>query len=221
MTVIDELRAEVKWSQSNGEEVANGVSHGVGFLAAVVGTPILLEAAALRGSTPFLIGSWIFTATMVLLYLGSTAYHIWPRTRVKGALQVMDHSAIFLLIAGTYTPLILGPLHGLPGWVLLAIVWTIAAFGVVLKTVKGVHHRPGVSTALYLGMGWLIVLAIRPLALAIPRSSLIWLVAGGVIYTAGVIFYLNDHKRYRHFVWHLFVLGGTCCHYFAVLSCAA
>ncbi len=221
MKLAEKPRAEMIWLQSHGEEVANTLSHGLGFLAAALGTPVLLNAAAARGNVPFLIGSCIFAATMVLLYLGSTAYHLWPRTRFKSALQVMDHSAIFLLIAGTYTPFTLGPLHGPRGWIMLAVVWALAAFGVILKTMKGVHHRPRIALGLYLGMGWLIVLAIRPLALAIPRASLLWLIAGGVVYTAGVIFFVNDHKRYRHFVWHLFVLGGTGCHYFAVLSYAA
>ncbi len=220
-TIGETVRAEIKWSQSNGEEVANSVSHGLGVLAGAVGAPVLLEAASLRGSIPFLIGSYIFAATIMLLYLGSTAYHVWPRTRFKSVLRVMDHSAIFLLIAGTYTPLTLGPLHGPTGWSMLAGVWVLAAVGVLLKTMKGVDHRPRVALGLYLGMGWLIVLAIRPLAEAVPRSSLLWLVAGGVVYTAGVVFLLNDHKRYRHFIWHLFVLGGTTCHYLAVLSYAA
>lgn len=221
MDVPDKVRAEVKWTQSHGEELANSASHAIGLLAAALGTPPLLKAASERGSMPFLIGTWIFAAAMVLLYLCSAVYHFWPRTRFKGALQVVDHSAIFLLIAGTYTPFALGPLHGARGWTILVIVWALAAFGVLLKTMKGAYHRPRVAIGLYLGMGWLIVLAIRPLALSIPRASLLWLVAGGVIYTAGVIFFLNDHKRYRHFVWHLFVLGGTGCHYLAVLSYAA
>jgi len=221
MPLPETLRKELDWSQSIGEEVANSVSHGLGFLAAALGAPILLQAAWLRGSTPFLIGSCIFTGTMVLLYLRSTAYHRWPRTGFKRALQVMDHSAIFLLIAGTYTPFTLGPLGGPIGWTMLTVVWLLAGFGVILKTRKGAYHRPRLAIGLYLGMGWLIVFAIWPLAMAIPRASLLWLVAGGVIYSGGVVFFLNDHKRYRHFVWHLFVLGGTSCHYFAVLSYAA
>ncbi len=221
MAIAGKLREEIHWTQSNGEEAANTVSHGLGFLGAAVGTPILLEAAWGRESMPFLVGTCIFAATMVLLYFCSAVYHVWPRTRFKGALQVVDHSAIFLLIAGTYTPFTLGPLHGPRGWAILAIVWALAAFGVLLKTLKGASHRPRAATGLYLGMGWLIVLAIQPLALAIPRASLLWLVAGGLVYTSGVIFFVNDHRRYCHFVWHLFVLAGTSCHYFAVLSYAA
>lgn len=209
-----------RWTQTRAEEIANTLSHGLGFLAAAIGSPILLEAARARGSAPFFVGTAIFAATMVLLYLGSTVYHVWPRTRFKGALQTIDHSAIFLLIAGTYTPFTLGPLHGPWGWAILAVVWALACFGVFLKTRKGVAHRPRLSVALYLGMGWLIVLAIRPLAMAVSQPTLLWLIAGGVVYTAGVLFFINDHKRYCHFVWHLFVLGGTGCHYLAVLSYA-
>jgi hemolysin III len=220
LDALHKLQAQMRWRQSRGEELANTVSHGLGFLAAALGTPVLLHAAAERGSTPFLIGTWIFAATMVLLYLGSTIYHVWPRTPLKGAFQVIDHSAIFLLIAGTYTPFTLGPLHGPWGWTILMLVWAVAIFGVILKTLKGAHHRPRLAVCLYLAMGWLVLVIIYPLALALPRGSLLWLLGGGLVYTAGVIFFINDHKRYHHFVWHLFVLGGTSCHYFAVLTYA-
>ena len=220
MAARAQLQEQAEWRQSNGEEFANSMSHGLGFLAAAVGGPILLAAARERGGAPFFAGTVIFVATMVLLYFGSTLYHCWPRTRFKGALQIMDHSAIFLLIAGTYTPLTLGPLHGPRGWVLLAVVWGIAVYGVATKMMKGVKHRPRLTMGLYLGMGWLVVLALRPLAQAIPRTSLLWLIAGGLVYTGGVLFLLNDHRRYCHFIWHLFVLGGTSCHYLAVLSYA-
>ena len=220
MDVADELRAATRWTQSHREEILNAISHGLGFLGAAIGTPVLLNAAWERGSPPFFIGSAIFAATMVLLYFGSAVYHLWPRTPFKGALQTIDHSAIFLLIAGTYTPFALGPLHGLWGWTILAVVWALALFGVALKTLKGVAHRPRLAICLYLGMGWLIIFAIRPLAMAVPLSTLIWLIAGGLVYTAGVVFFMNDHKRYCHFVWHLFVLGGTGCHYVAVLTYA-
>ncbi len=220
MDLVDELRAGARWTQSHGEEIANSVSHGLGLLAAAIGTPILLRAAAERGNTPFLIGSCIFAATVLLLYLGSAIYHVWPRTHFKGALQVIDHSAIFLLIAGTYTPFTLGPLYGPWGWSILALVWLLAVFGVILKTAKGANHRPRRAVCLYLGMSWLILIAIRPLVLTVSLATLLWLVAGGIVYMAGVLFFINDHKRYCHFIWHLFVLGGTSCHYFAVLSCA-
>jgi len=220
MSDAERSHPQARWRQSLGEEIANGASHGIGLLAAAIGTPILLETAWLRGSMSFLIGTAIFAATVVLLYLGSSVYHAWPRSRIKAALQLIDHSAIFFLIAGTYTPFALGPLRGTLGFILLAVVWTLAVLGVLMKTMKGVAHRPRFAVALYLAMGWLVLLVIRPLAAAVPSSTLAWMVAGGVVYTAGVVFFLNDHKRYCHFVWHLFVLGGTSCHYFAVLTYA-
>jgi len=220
MSVGGEVRAAARWTQSHGEEVANSISHGLGCIGAAVGAPILLDAAWQRGSAPFFIGSAIFATTMVLLYLGSAVYHLWPRTPFKGALQTLDHSAIFLLIAGTYTPFGLGPLHGPWGWGLLIIVWAMACFGIFVKTTKGVSHRPRLAVSLYLAMGWLVVLVLRPLAMAVSVPTLVWLIAGGIVYTSGVLFFINDHKRYCHFIWHLFVLGGTACHYFAVLTYA-
>lgn len=220
MSLADKLHLDARWKQSLGEEIANGASHGVGLLAAAIGAPILLDAASEHGSTSFLIGTAIFAATMVLLYLGSAMYHVWPRTRFKAALQVVDHAAIYLLIAGTYTPFALGPLRDSWGWLVLVIVWSLAIAGVVMKTVRGPLHRPRLATALYLAMGWLVLVIIRPLAMSVPLSTMIWLAAGGVVYTSGVVFFINDHKRYCHFVWHLFVLGGTACHYCAVLSYA-
>jgi len=221
MDFADELRAQVRWTQSHGEEIANGASHGFGLLASAVGAPLLLEAARERGQIPFFVGTSVFVTTMVLLYLGSAIYHLWPPNRFKGVLQVIDHSAIFLLIAGTYTPITLGPLHGPWGWTILTLVWILAVCGVILKAWKGALHRPRFAICLYLGMGWVILMAIRPLWLAVPLSCLLWLLAGGIVYSAGVIFFLNDHRRYHHFVWHLFVLGGTACHYLAVLSYAS
>ncbi len=220
MDVIEKLRHETTWNQSLGEEVANSVSHGIGLLAGAIGTPILLFAAWERGSVAFAVGAAVFAATMLLLYLGSTLYHAWPRSAFKSALQVIDHSAIFLLIAGTYTPFTLGPLHGPRGWIILAVIWALAICGVLLKARKGALHRPRFAISLYLVMGWMIVVAIRPLASAVPLWTIVWLVAGGVAYTAGVIFFVREHVRYNHFIWHLFVLGGTACHYMAVFTYA-
>ena len=218
---MDELRETVKWTQSVGEEWANSISHGLGLLGAVVGTPFLLLEAMDHGSTHFVVGAAVFAATMLLLYLGSTVYHAWPQTPMKRALQVVDHSAIFLLIAGTYTPFALGPLRGPWGWGILVLVWLLAACGVLLKMTKGVHHKPRFMICLYLGMGWLVLLVIEPLARAVPPATIWWLGAGGVAYTAGIIFFVREHARYNHFIWHLFVLGGTLCHYVAVLTYAS
>jgi hemolysin III len=194
--------------QSPGEEIANSVSHGVGLVAALVAVPILIVAAVRRGGAAGIVGASVFAGTMVLLYLTSTLYHALPRNKAKRVFQVLDHGAIFLLIAGTYTPFTLGVLRGGWGWTLFGLVWSLAVLGIVLKTVGGVRI-PWLSNCLYLGMGWLVLIAIQPLWLRMPLSGLAWLVAGA------------ERLRYSHFIWHLFVLTGTCCHFFAVLWYAA
>jgi hemolysin III len=219
MSIADELHTLPKWTQSAGEELANAISHGIGLVAALIGAPILLSAAFQRG-TGFFIGTIVFTITILLLYLGSMLYHAWPQTRAKSILQVLDHSAIFLLIAGTYTPFMLGPLRDRGGMAMLGLIWAFAIIGVIMKTVHGVSRHPKLAMSLYLGMGWLIPITNHPLALAIPFSTLVWLLAGGIAYTLGVLFFVNKRLRYAHFVWHLFVLAGTACHFAAVLSCA-
>src|SRR5437773_12323206 len=192
MNGVDEALALPNWTQSIGEELANTISHGIGLVGAMIGTPILLLAAFYHGSISFLIGTIIFTVTMLLVYLGSTLYHAWPQTRVKSFLQVMDHSAIFLLIAGTYTPFALGPLRDAGGLTMLGIVWTLALFGVIMKTTRGPLRHRKLSMTLYLGTGWLGVIFIRPLALAIPWSAVLWFIAGGIAYTAGTLFFANE-----------------------------
>jgi hemolysin III len=221
MSAIKSLDLDSKWDQSRGEELANSVSHGFGFLAASIVGPILLFAAWRGGDLYFFIGTAIFIAAMLLVYLGSTLYHAWPRGPVKSIFQLLDHSAIFLLIAGTYTPFTLGPLRGAWGWTILALVWMLAVFGVAMKAVSGTERRKGLSLTLYLGMGWLVLVAFRPLIQNVPVSGLLWLVAGGVAYTGGVFFFLSKRHRYSHFVWHLFVLVGTACHFLAIFSCAS
>jgi hemolysin III len=221
MNVVDQSVALPRRTQSAGEELANSISHAIGLVGAMIGTPILLLAAFYHGSIFFLVGTIIFTVTMLLVYFGSTLYHAWPQTRVKSFLQVMDHSAIFLLIAGTYTPFALGPLRDAGGLTMLGIVWTLALFGVVMKATRGALRHRKLAMTLYLGTGWLGLIFIRPLALAIPWSAVLWLIAGGVAYTAGTLFFANERLRYAHFVWHLFVLAGTSCHFAAVFICAA
>ena len=220
MTFVDEPLTSPKWTQSTGEELANSISHGIGFAGAMIGTPVLLLAALHHGSISFLIGTIVFTVTMLLLYLGSMLYHAWPPTRAKSILQILDHSAIFWLIAGTYTPFALGPLRGVWGWTMLALIWALAVFGALVKAIRGTARHRKLAMALYLGMGWLALVFIRPFALAVPLSALLWLLAGGVAYTTGVLFFVNERLRYAHFVWHLFVLTGTGCHFAAVLVCA-
>src|SRR5881409_2226753 len=220
MNAVDEALALPNWTQSIGEELANTISHGIGLVGAMIGTPILLLAAFYHGSISFLIGTIIFTVTMLLVYFGSTLYHAWPQTRVKSFLQVMDHSAIFLLIAGTCTPFALGPLRDAGGLTMLVIVWTLALFGVVMKATRGALRHRKLAMTLYLGTGWLGVIFVRPLALAVPWSAVLWLIAGGIAYTVGTLFFANERLRYAHFVWHLFVLAGTSCHFAAVFICA-
>jgi hemolysin III len=220
MNVVDQSLTLASRTQSAGEELANSISHAIGLVGAMIGTPILLLAAFYHGSIFFLVGTIIFTATMLLVYLGSTLYHAWPQTRVKSILQILDHSAIFLLIAGTYTPFALGPLRDAGGLTMLGIVWTLALFGVVMKTTRGPLRHRKLAMTLYLGTGWLGLVVIRPLALAVPWSAVSWLIAGGIAYTAGTLFFANERLRYAHFVWHLFVLAGTSCHFAAVFVCA-
>ncbi len=207
--------------QSRGEELANSISHGIGMVASLVGAPFIILHALHHDTARSVVGVSIFAATMVLLYLGSTIYHALPQGKAKRAFQVIEHSAIYLLIAGTYTPFTLGVLHGAWGWSLLAIIWGLALAGVILKMLDRLS-RPVLSTGLYLLMGWLIVVAAVPMYARVPATGLLLLVAGGVAYTAGVAFFVTDARlRYGHFIWHLFVLAGTTCHYFAVLWYAA
>jgi hemolysin III len=198
------------------EEIANSVSHGVGFLAALAMTPFLVLAAARRGGSVAILGASVFAGTTVVLYLASTLYHALPANRAKRVLRVIDHSAIFLLIAGTYTPFTLGVLRGAWGWTLFGVVWGLAVLGVTLKAVGGIRY-PRLSTALYVAMGWLALIAIRPLWAHVPVAGWLWLIAGGLAYTTGIVFYAAERVRYGHFVWHLFVVMGTVCHFFAVL----
>jgi len=156
---------------------------------------------------------------MALLYLASTLYHALPGNRAKRVFQVLDHAAIFLLIAGTYTPFTLGVLHGTLGWTLFGLVWGLALAGVALTAAGGVRY-PKLTTWLYLAMGWLILIAIKPLWLRMPSEGLFWLLGGGIAYTVGVAFYAAKRVRYFHFVWHLFVITGTACHFIAVLRFA-
>jgi hemolysin III len=207
-------------SQSLGEEIANTVSHGLGFVAAVVGALFLLMTAMQRGNSSFTVGAGIFAGTMMLLYLASTLFHMPVMRQTKPTLLVCDHAVIYLFIAGTCTPFALGVLHGLWGWVLLGLVWVMAAAGVAFKIIVGAVRYPKISTSMYLAMGWVFVIAAAPLWQRMPPAGLVWLVAGGLAYTVGVGFFLANKMRYHHLIWHLFVLAGTACHFVAVLNYA-
>lgn len=206
--------------QTTGEEIANALSHGLGLLLAIASMPILVWQAARHGATADVVGAAVFAATAIVLYLVSTLYHALPLGRAKRWLVRLDHAAIYLFIAGSYTPFTLGVLQGTAGWSLFGVVWSAAAFGVAIKLLNRLRH-PIVSTLLYLAMGWVVVFALGPLVERVPAAGLAWLVAGGVSYTLGALVFLLDNRvRYAHFVWHLFVLGGSVCHFFAALGYA-
>ena len=206
--------------QTLGEEIANSVSHGIGLLAALIAFPILVGSAFNRGDLAGTVGASVFATTMVLLYLASTLFHALPPNRAKRVFQILDHSAIYLLIAGTYTPFTLGVLRGVWGWTLFGLVWGLAVIGTVFKTLGGVRYTT-FSTWVYLAMGWLVLIAIEPVWTLVPTWGLFWLVSGGIAYTAGTVFFMAERIRYFHFVWHLFVVLGTACHFIAVLWYAA
>jgi hemolysin III len=206
--------------QSLGEEIANSASHGVALLAAIVAVPFLIAGVRHHGVAN-IVGASIFAGTMVLLYFTSTLYHALPTGRAKHVFLKLDHGAIYIFIAGSYTPFALGALAGPWGWTLFGLVWSIAAVGVTLKAFDRLTH-PWFSTGLYLVMGWLVLIAAVPLVQHVPMPGVALLVAGGLAYTTGVVFFMLDSRvRYAHAVWHGFVVIGTGCHFFAVLSYAA
>jgi hemolysin III len=208
---------DLKRDQSQNEELTNCISHGIGLIAALIGAPFLISHAAQYGDSKFIVGVSVFSLTTILLYLASTAYHILPIGKAKRILNVIDHSIIFLLIAGTYTPFTLGVLHGAWGWTLFGLVWGLALVGVLLKTFNKISH-PVLSNGLYLLMGWIVIIAIEPLLSRMPIAGFLWLLAGGLFYTVGIIFYITDSRiKYGHLIWHLFVMAGTVSHYFAIL----
>jgi hemolysin III len=200
--------------QTLGEEIANSVSHGLGALAALAVTPLMVASTT---GTLAVTGVSLFGGTMFLLYLSSCLYHALANNRAKRLFKIFDHSAIFLLIAGTYTPFTLSILPPPWGWLLFGAVWALAIFGVVMKSVWGANSGR-LSLVLYLGMGWMAVLAAKPLYESLSDVEIFWVLGGGIMYSLGTVFYANDHRiRYGHFVWHLFVMAGTACHVVAVL----
>ncbi|HKN82057.1 MAG TPA: hemolysin III family protein [Pyrinomonadaceae bacterium] len=198
------------------EEIANSVSHGLGLVLAIAGVPVLLISAVRVGSMRVIIGASVFGATMVLLYLASTLYHSLTHVTAKRVFHLFDHCAIFVLIAGTYTPFALGVLRGPWGWTLLILVWLLAITGITVKAVKGTHHS-WLTIGLYIVMGWLAVIATKPIVMLVPVPGILLILAGGVAYTGGLAFFASRRLRYGHFIWHLFVIAGTTCHFFAVL----
>ncbi len=197
-----------------GEEVANSITHGVGALLSILGLIAMLIVAVSHGTVWTVLGCGIYGVSLVLLYISSTIYHALANNRAKRVFQILDHSAIFVAIAGTYTPFTLVTLHGPWGWTLFGVVWSLAITGVVFKSIW-IDRFQILSTVVYVAMGWCVVIAIKPLLVALPWAGFLWLLAGGLAYTAGVAFYAA-RVRYAHMVWHLFVIAGSVCHYCAV-----
>ncbi|AAW75068.1 hemolysin III family protein [Xanthomonas oryzae pv. oryzae] len=211
------MNADASPSTDLRDEIASAVTHGLGAIAALAGGSVLITLAAIHGDGWQLATAIVFSATLVLLYVASTLFHAIAHPGAKARLQVLDHCAIYLLIAGTYTPFTLINLRGPWGWGLFAAVWTIAAAGVIFKMFFTGRFRL-LSTVLYLAMGWLIIVAIQPLLRSVDTWSLYWLLAGGLFYTLGTYFYQRDNQRYFHAIWHLFVLAGSTCHFVAVIA---
>ncbi len=209
-----------QWSDSSEytphEEIANSITHGIGVLLSIAGLAVLVTFASSRGDIWHIVSCSIYGVTLILLYAASTLYHSIPITRIKGLLRTLDHSAIYLLIAGTYTPFMLVNLRGPWGWSLFGTIWAIALLGIILKTTT-FGRLPGISLGFYLVMGWIVVIAIKPLITNLDRGGLELLVLGGLAYTGGVIFYLWEKLPYSHAIWHLFVLAGSAFHFFAIL----
>jgi hemolysin III len=203
--------------QTTGEEIANAITHGIGALLAIAALVVLVVMAAVDGTVWHVVSFSIFGATLVLLYFASTLYHSLARTRARVVFNKIDHISIYLLIAGTYTPFCLIALRGWIGWTVFGVVWSCAIAGAVMKAIS-IGKRVRLSTILYVLMGWVILFAIKPLYDAISLNGFIFLMAGGVSYTLGTIFFLRDKVKYNHSVWHLFVMGGSVLHFFAVLS---
>ena len=199
------------------EEIASALTHGLGAVAALAGSAVLITLAAIHGDGWQLFSSIVFGVALLLLYTASTLYHAIQHPVAKGRLKVFDHCAIYLLIAGTYTPFMLIGLRGPWGWGMFTAIWILAFAGVVFKLFFTGRFK-ALSTGIYIAMGWLIVVAIKPMLAAIDMWTLGWLLAGGLSYTLGTYFYHRESIRYSHAIWHLFVLGGSTCHYIAVMA---
>lgn len=204
-------------SYTRGEEIANSLTHGLGLGLSLAGLSVLVTFASLWGDSWRVTGCAIFGASLVLLYGASTLYHALRSPRAKHVMRVLDHAAIFVLIAGTYTPFLLSNLRGPWGWSLFGVVWAMAVVGMVLKLFL-TGRFPLVSALVYLFMGWLILVAFKPLIMSVPLGSVAMLIIGGLAYSAGTIFYLWERLPYHHAIWHLFVLTGSAFHFFAVLG---
>lgn len=199
------------------EEFANALTHGIGLLGAIVGTVVLIVMAATRGDAWEIVGVSIFGASMVVLYAASTAYHAVSLPMLKAKLKVVDHAAIYLLIAGTYTPFMIDELRGGWGWSLFGVIWGLALVGVIVK-LRWTGRFRLLSTLVYVAMGWMVLIAVKPMVSELTATTIGWLVAGGILYTAGTPFFHREQMRHSHAIWHLFVMAGTACHAVAVAT---
>jgi hemolysin III len=197
------------------EEVANSVTHGLGLLASIVGVAVLVSLAVERGEGWHVVSAAVYGATLVSLYAASTLYHALKGTRARGVLRLLDHCSIYLLIAGTYTPITLVSLRGSWGWALFGTVWALAVAGIFFK-VFATGRFGYLSTVAYVLMGWICILALKPMLVLLSPGALALLLAGGLAYTAGTVFYAWERIPYSHAVWHLFVIAGSVCHYLAI-----
>ena len=202
--------------ETSGEQLANSITHGLGVMLSVAALSVLVTFAAVWGNAWHVVGFSVYGSTLVTLYLASTFYHAFRSARIKRVLRVVDHAGIYLVIAGTYTPFTLVSFRGPWGWSVFGIMWGLAAAGIILKVLFMGRGRI-LSVAVYVAMGWFIVIALKPALAAIPVGGVAWLVAGGAAYMGGVAFYAWKRLPYNHAVWHLFVLCGSVCHFFAVL----
>lgn len=198
------------------EEVFNSITHGVGILVSIAALVVMLFFSCRYGSTLHIVSAAVFGTTLVLLYTASTLYHSFQKPRLKRIFKIMDHSCIYALIAGTYTPFVLVTLRGALGWTIFGIVWSLTVLGILFK-VFFINRFKIISTLAYVLMGWIIVVAIKPLVHALPVSAIVWIASGGVVYTLGTIFYSWKKIPYNHAIWHFFVLAGSACHICAVM----
>lgn len=198
------------------EEIFNSITHGVGILVSIAGLVLLIVFSSLYGQAIHIVSCTIYGITLVLLYTASTLYHGFQKPDIKHILKIFDHSCIYVLIAGTYTPFMLIIVRGALGWTIFGVVWTLTILGIIFKAFF-VHRFKIVSTIAYILMGWLIILAIKPLLQSLPGGGLALLVSGGLAYTLGIIFYAWKKLPFNHAIWHIFVLAGSVCHFFAVM----
>jgi hemolysin III len=211
------MSAVAERPQTLHEELANSISHGLGFVLAAAAAPVLVDIASRTGRLTDLIAAYVFSATMLLLYFASAAYHALPEGRAKRLFWRLDHAAIFLFIAGSYTPFSLGMLTSSHDWLIFGLIWAVALVGVVLKATDRLTN-PWLSLGLYIGLGWCVLIAALPMLERVSAANLQLIIGGGVTYTAGAVFFVLDSRvRYAHFIWHLFVLAGSACHFCAAL----